>query len=478
MNVQKLLKFKVLKYAPLLFVVYLFFVGVDSLCPPSPELSETLVNKSNPRNFIIFFDGTSNYPAHNTNIYKLYKLAKKNQGANTSSFYIEGVGARGKILGNALGWGTAYRVRKAYSFLIQNFSKNKGNKVYIFGFSRGAYQARILASLLHTAGIPTYQEEINKTEANSDYLASKVYKAFKQKEATLEERRLSVAKEFNTKPYDPKNPDKNHYLAPVTVSFLGLWDTVEALGIPDYDENIENPNSRYNDQLCNVEKAAHAVSLDDNRAQIFTPILLTRQHLTDDCPTQKIDEHGNEVLFSIDEHVNEVWFSGAHADVGGTIESTDQGFFKYNYNKIMGYKPHISENGIGNNSLLWMLDQVAENSHEIFPKENCIKANPYAPSNDPKKQAVGIIYKNLKRNLWAYSDTKYNKGKLKLHRSVICRLERIPPKAHEFNWHSSPFKTCFRETGDPKRPYLYDQNRASFCPDVTGQADCLQPNKI
>ena len=115
-------------------------------------MSPNKINKT--RDLVIFFDGTSNDEGSHTNIAKLHNLVTLQNRSDISTTYIKGVGTGTKIIGMAMGWGIGDDVREAYLYLIDNYDHKYKDRISIFGFSRGAYTARILASLLYVAGIP------------------------------------------------------------------------------------------------------------------------------------------------------------------------------------------------------------------------------------------------------------------------------------------------------------------------------------
>lgn len=385
-------------------------------CAHTPILHIPAQDKEKPRKLAVLFDGTANDEGSHTNIAKLQSLITLQSNSNISAVYIEGVGTGARFVGMATGWGIGRDVREAYLYLAENFDAKRKDEIYIFGFSRGAYAARILAALLHVAGIPDLEKIPQKKRA--DYI-DEIYDAYKSKK-TFEERRKDVMKKTGTMPVS------------VDVEFMGIWDTVEALGWPDYKENIDLPNARYNDQLCNIRKAAHAVSLDDDRARIFTPVLLTRQHLFTDCEFKKAQ---------FDDVVNEVWFSGAHADVGG------------------GY----GDTYIAGVSLNWMLNQIKP--YNLVPKEARVYADPYGKTHDPESGLFGLIYHKMNRDITAYADgTPYNQGRLRIHRSVLDRLAQVPAQSHESHWfESDKYKHCFAKKNDSLE-YLQERN----CFEVVG----------
>jgi hypothetical protein len=224
---------------------------------------------------------------------------------------------------------------------------------------------------------------------------------------------------------------------------MGLWDTVEALGLPDYEENFQDPNLFYGDQLCNVEQASHALALDDDRADIFTPILLTRGNLLEECrdgdsggkiSTSKLEDQkrllSDGMMKRLNQTVNEVWFSGAHADVGG------------------GY-PNTLLSGV---SLNWMIGEVKTFAAGLLPENSKVRSDPLEPVHDPEAGLFwGTLYNRKWRSLDQYvANSPYNNGHLKVHDSVIERLKQpermasgLPPS--DTQWRLPRiFENCFR----------------------------------
>ncbi|WP_016955937.1 T6SS phospholipase effector Tle1-like catalytic domain-containing protein [Catenovulum agarivorans] len=360
-----------------------------------------------PKKIAVFFDGTSNTANSATNVVKLYNLVTLQPRADIHSIYIKGVGTEGggfkQVVGMATGYGIGEDVRQAYHYLSSVYSPN--DEIYLFGFSRGAYSARILAGMIFTAGLVDINNLKNKDEQIK--LIEKIYDEYKG-DRPLKERQDSIAR-------------MNLVVSQPRIKFMGIWDTVEALGLPNRSEKIENVNSRYIDQLCNIDKAAHALSVDDNRAKIFTPISLTSKDLVKHCNT-----------VSIDSLVNEVWFAGAHADVGGGYEDTE----------------------LSGVSLNWMIEQL--DSSGIIPEGVRVLEDPLGKSHNPSTGFFGLIYENRNRNLPHYiKHTGYNKGKIKIHESVFERLKVVPKQWQEFDWiaegsekYTRNFPDCFDKVVD------------------------------
>jgi uncharacterized protein (DUF2235 family) len=390
---------------------------------PSPQLFDPPPgDPAQPRTLLVFLDGTRNDQASNTNVHKLYDAVVTARTAagktDTAAFYIEGVGTGYRLIGAATGWGISYRVRQAYAWLLQRW--RPGDRIAIFGFSRGAYSARILASLLQHAGLPA-QPLTDRQRALA--MADVLFDAVKQRKATAATRMDNARRAAMRRRYPPLQ-------AHVPIAFMGLWDTVEALGDPTDDPAlVDLPNTRYGDQLCNVERAAHAVAADDNRATVYRPVLLTGAHLLADCPQ-------GPGTGGIDARVEEVWFTGAHSDVGGS--------------EVGDY----AKRRLGGVTLNWMLAEpgAADLLAGIAP----FPANPADVSGNGY-DATKPIGKPISRTLAVRQrtiDHLYNAGRIKVHSSVIQNLAKRPRALHELDW-ASLFPACFATAG----------GRATFRPD-------------
>ncbi len=117
-----------------------------------------------PKNIIICCDGTGNeYGQHNTNVVKLYEAIVRD--ANQIAFYDPGVGTFsilgrelgrrvGIVLGKAFGAGVQQNIEDAYRYLMDRYEPE--DKVFLFGFSRGAFTVRALAGMLNRCA-PLFQ---------------------------------------------------------------------------------------------------------------------------------------------------------------------------------------------------------------------------------------------------------------------------------------------------------------------------------
>lgn len=435
------------------FILVAVLVGCGALSAPTPSVFIPGDQKGEKRapddvsagskKIAIFFDGTSNEERSATNVWTFYKSVVAT--GRVTAFYIEGVGAHGKAIGMATAWGLGLRVREAYSFLLQQY--RAGDEIYLFGFSRGAYAARVLASMLYHAGLPS--NAVPKSSRPSpDALSALIFDAFKCSTWATYSRCAAVTSVQRAADINRAIQDEAWLkMTPVSIRFMGLWDTVEALGWPDYEENVDVPNPRYGDQLCNVKKAAQAIALDDNRSRIFTPILLTRRHLLADCTLEpNIVIVGDSWKVDINERVEEVYFAGAHADVGGGYTGEPQGLSLV--------------------SLNWMWDQAFKEGLPIerIAVEGAMEESQrhMACTHDPEGAGVfNVLYKRQYRAIDRYADSADSSSeKIKFHACLIEHIEARPrgfaeyagsdPLAQELLDKAGPsarFRTCFEKTG-------------------------------
>ncbi|CUW37353.1 conserved membrane protein of unknown function [Magnetospirillum sp. XM-1] len=300
------------------------------------------------RNIIVFADGTGNSAASTTktNVWRLYQALDLTDGNQLAAF-ADGVGTSSfmpeKILGLGLGFGVKGNVLALYKFLCRNY--RPGDKIYAFGFSRGAFTIRILNGLLAREGLVTY----NESEVELWHNARAAYRRFRMAAfrrgglATIlgtvmglladatwwGARKASNLRSWAEVEQDTLSQDRGP--GQVQVEFLGLWDTVSAYGLPiaELTRFVDTwifPMSFSDTTLPdNVQYGRQALSLDDER-ETFHPIPWDEGGAA--RPTGR--PLGGEKLL-------QVWFAGAHANVGG------------------GYP----DDGLAHVPLCWMIDQAA-----------------------------------------------------------------------------------------------------------------------
>ncbi len=361
----------------------------------NPIVHNPIYNGKEPRKIAVFLDGTQNNEGSYTNIFKLYNLTTLQDNPKVSTVYLRGVGNGIDLLGVVTGSGIRREVCKAYLYIAEHYTHERQDEIYIFGFSRGAYASRILAGLIYVAGIVDVKD-IPKGDRLK--FVKKIFDAHRTKK-TLAERRTTVFEITG----NPINPEE------YTIEFMGLWDTVAALGIPKYEEEYYRPKNKYLDQLCNVKKAVHALSLNDNRSSIFTPVLLTQEYMVSNCPKVQPEEIANEV-----------WFFGAHSDVGGGARNT----------------------AIGGVSLNWMIRQLEP--YQLLVPNARVYEDRFDKTNNPAKGFVRLFYPRSSRKLsFLVSKNGYKKEKLKIHQSVLDRLQ-VSLQSYEINLIKF-FSECFEK---------------------------------
>lgn len=194
------------------------------------------------RRIIICADGTWNTPDQRhgntialTNVCKIAQAIAPTdkEGKSQIVFYNQGVGTESNLkdhfLGGALGLGLTRNIISCYRFLVNNYQD--GDELYLFGFSRGAYTVRSLAGLIRNCGI------LHKSYAELINLAYLIYRS-RDKDDMPNERRAQEFRQRYSREFHPAERTSQQNSAGVnkparTIRFIGVWDTVGSLGIPE-----------------------------------------------------------------------------------------------------------------------------------------------------------------------------------------------------------------------------------------------------
>ncbi len=261
---------------------------------------------ANAKRIALFLDGTWNIEDNNTNVWRLNALC---QTDNTQvSYYSAGVGTQygEKVSGGMFGWGLDKEVVAAYEWLIANY--NPGDQIFIFGFSRGAYTARSLSGFISKCGL---------LQAGAPIGVGELYDRYRQLKNDLRTiRELARDKDKPNNQFTWEEKWMLEYSAPVPIKFIGVWDTVGALGVPFGNiPIISRSNYRFleTDLRINNDYAYHALAIDEHRAA-FAPTLWTS---TTPKNAQPADIRAPRKLSDVEQR----WFIGAHANVGGGYSS-------------------------------------------------------------------------------------------------------------------------------------------------------------
>ena len=234
---------------------------------------------------IVCCDGTWNdidRQSEDTNVFRMARAihATQKTDALQITLYLRGVGATGlrieKLVEGGIGLGVDDNIRSAYMFIAQNYVPK--DEIFLFGFSRGAYTVRSLAGLINACGILKRQKLGDLPNAWAYYRS---------------EPPPHSPQDFQTK-------YKTDCHADAEIRFLGVWDTVGALGIPGGLFSPENAKKfAFHDTgpCAAMKRGCHALAIDEHRHE-FVPTLWT--------------EPAPDGV-----KIEQVWFAGAHADVGG-----------------------------------------------------------------------------------------------------------------------------------------------------------------
>jgi uncharacterized protein (DUF2235 family) len=291
------------------------------------------------KRLVLCFDGTWNAvatPDANTNVVRLANLVttSDSKGVPQICYYNSGVGSGGPIdrfIGGAFGAGLKNNVKRGLAFLALNY--DKGDEIYLFGFSRGGYTARALAGVLGTAGIPL---DIAETERHWTLY---------QEVAKLRDKAGRYPKDSPRRlPYDAKIKAKKEELANATrfkgeelpIRCVGVWDTVGAYGIPGgfglsaISRLLTLWTRGFRDTKFGkgVKLGLHAIAVDEMRRP-FVPTFWTLRDKTQLVEGQEVEQ---------------VWFPGVHSNVGG------------------GY----ARKGLSDLALAWMISRVEEETDLEF----------------------------------------------------------------------------------------------------------------
>jgi uncharacterized protein (DUF2235 family) len=252
------------------------------------------------KNVVVCCDGTANeFATDHTNVLKLLWVLD-NDPSRQVALYHPGLGTieaaaaltsvarqATKMLGLAIGYGLESDVRDAYVFLMQQF--RPGDALYMFGFSRGAYTVRGVASLLHMYGLlPPGNEPL------VPYAIRMMNAVNRQKDGKA----FDVAEHFREAFRGPRC--KPH--------FVGIWDTVNSVGW------IENPlKLPYSASNPDIAIGRHAVAIDERRAFFRTNLWRPDPPAANGGP----------------KNLKQVWFPGVHSDVGGGYPEAESGLSKF-----------------------------------------------------------------------------------------------------------------------------------------------------
>jgi hypothetical protein len=373
-----------------------------------------------PRNIILLSDGTgaSSMSFNKSNVWRVFTTLDLGPDYHQIAYYDDGVGTSGikwlRALGGGFGWGLSRNVRQMYEFLCRHY--REGDRIYIFGFSRGAFTARVLAHFIGVCGIldrkqiaPGASGQTMETDRGLKRGTRQAYKSYRRSywdRAWWPQRLLaaigrSIRNLFPCLAVLPASQFKENYSLhekrKYPIEFIGIWDTVDAVGLPidelsDLLDRFIRPY-KFPDRKFSpyVARACHALAIDDER-HTFHPLLW--------------DETG------VEDRVKQVWFAGMHSNVGG------------------GYP----EDNLAYVALDWMISEVAALTpdkglvfNEQKRKVTQQRAEPIGKLYDSRRGAA-VFYRYRPRSIAALSEERVRGGQVstevpKIHHSVISRIK-------------------------------------------------------
>lgn len=268
------------------------------------------------KRIVICADGTWNKPEEDpekdtsTNVLRVARAIKPvaSDGIQQVVFYDWGLGSyHSSVTAGGFGQGINKNIQDDYRFIVQNYDPD--DELYFFGFSRGAYTVRSLAGFMNNCGI------LKRTDAKR--IASAYEDVYKDPKLHPRDKKSVEFREKYSVVLDPR------------IHFVGVWDTVGALGVPIRMLGFMNEKHLFHDNKIgpNIDYARHALAIDERRDDFEPTIWKTRAGMD----------------------LAQVWFAGVHSDVGG------------------GYAPDKKKRLLSDIPLEWMMDEASKAGLEFEP---------------------------------------------------------------------------------------------------------------
>lgn len=325
-----------------------------------------------------------------TNVTKLARavLPRAPDGVDQVVYYHDGIGTGGpldRFTGGAFGHGMEYNVRELYRFIVYNYEP--GDELYLFGFSRGAFTVRTLAGFMNFAQL---------AEKDDDYYVPDMYACYEKNRGPGTAEWKHLFEDTDTRSGKPRVQGQR---ACPEIRFIGVWDTVGALGAPGLlGQLIGSKRYQYHDVALNpsIRNAVHALAIDERRKP-FAPTLWTRPP-------------------GWDGQLVQAWFAGVHSDIGG------------------GYE----DDSLANEPLHWLLAYAREQGlamNEAYLSH--FKPNIYRPLHD----TLSAMYRLTGPHQRPMGQAA--RGEERVHRSALNRMARpecayAPPNLQEAQRSGTP----------------------------------------
>lgn len=363
-----------------------------------------------PKTLILLLDGTSNTISdRRTNILRLYGCLRKSD--TQVVYYDPGVGTIGgqgywsrlaqdasEVWGMATGMGIDDNVKEAYRFLVEHYDDGKAtdgerDRICIFGFSRGAYTARMLAGFIHAIGL---------LEPRNLNLLDHAWRAYKRIGEAERENDFAEVRLYE-RILDPDRPP---------IHLLGLFDTVSSVIEPGQGLLPQLRHHAFTSRNPSVAHVRHALALDERR-RMFEPVLWPEG--------EKHQPHRFQPGSAVPQDAREVWFTGTHGDIGGGWPEARSGLAKI---PLLWMIEETRELGL--DYVTQTVNRLVKGAHEGQPY---VAPDAYAAINDSMTPGWKLLeYLPLPAKGEGLTLTRERLRRLspgtRIHASVVARAER------------------------------------------------------
>ncbi|THU98866.1 hypothetical protein K435DRAFT_856204 [Dendrothele bispora CBS 962.96] len=414
---------------PLLLALFILFSGVQSQQVPlkAAVSSET---KDPGRKLIFLFDGTGNGldDSRPTNVDRFRELLYNDSQSASEQVvkYYTGIGtyrpsgvshvipfySKGlQLMDQGVAVYFPDHVMNAYKELCETYKP--GDKISIFGFSRGAYTARAVAAVVSHFGILRKQDLETDIPSFMGRNVAKVVDSLRRSKRTRGALEAVFETYFNLEPFDRRrhsieayNKSKREFLhnaatfrdtystKPVEIDFLGVWDCVNSVGV------LRARGAWFTSFNPYVKVFRHAVSLDERRSKF----------------DRSMWEHKNESEMAkimpgrIDStDVEQVWFAGSHSDVGGGSVQIERGTGKCKFFihcaapvDFISVSANDRTSSLANISLRWMIMECFRTGSGIIFNTMQLKQTGLLPQESPLLESPGLVVWASQSNLAKY----------------------------------------------------------------------------
>ncbi len=406
-----------------------------------------------PKNIVLLSDGTGNSAAKlfKTNVWRTYEALDLSDPRRQIAIYDDGVGTSSlrpfKILGGVFGIGLKRNILHLYRFLCEHYEP--GDRIFAFGFSRGAFTIRLLIGVIVAEGIVWGVRDaagnVRRAQgADLDHLGRWAYRAFRRQfnttgglvgplrnlrdwwlrradlragrpsyaDAVREQVREATPQDRQQDPAARGDADRAAHERGL-IAFVGVWDTVAAYGMPidEWTDGIDRwvwPLSMREQQLSpKVARACHALALDDER-NTFHPLLWDES-----TEPEAASPEGRDTLTLDDERISQVWFAGVHSSVGGGYPNDALAYVSYQ----------------------WMTDEAERQGLRFVPSLRdavLAKRDPLGRMYDPRA-GLGGYYRYNPRSIDRLTDGQSRERRLLagLWPGIAPTVRVARPKIHE-----------------------------------------------